>query len=1008
MVREISATALNKLATRLGNEPIAIIGVCWINEDPPPITTDTLLSILNYNRGLGTLGNVDITNRQGSSYTVDLSSATTIGDVITAIHAGTSGITVALNDHENGLKVTDTTGATASNLIVADNADGTKTAGRLRIRVDTTFDEYEGASLKLGPPISWYADRTVGPIPGKILEVSNLDNVVQVSANDDSQQISVTLDDTDGTIKSIMDHHDIHQRDVWVYQYFDGLDLADRFLLFRGKISSPVVWREADRTVSFDVVSQIEDAEVGFSPEEGEFDHIPEDLVGQAWPMIFGTVVRQKALNLTESYFGTLTRDLGIVDFTLPYRMFAYDSLADYVNNNLSDWLTVNGFSSVSDCRDNGTDQQVNVLDGYLANRKAYEDRAAEALAVLSDQARTIVARAYEGTGNHWWWADPTSTSFDVYGGEEFPQGQEITLNINGAKFTGSFAENTFHVTGDKHPRQNEGLTIPRMSGAIVPTGPLGFPTFVPDGNVIGDTAGYFFAEAGSQVRLEGEEPQRYVVSITPGTVKRVEAFMHVGGRRVLAEVPHDLYTVETETFGPVSATIVKLDDALSKQTGQEWEDDLYVTFQGSIGPNTAQILRYLITKYTKFSVDSESYHHVYARLHCYPSHFCLQERKQVLALLREIAFQARCALHLKDGIFYLRYLPETPSSADTITESDIEAGTLEVFHTPTEDVVTKLTARWRASGVQTEDNKVVLRHNVNKYGTKEREVNFYIYNKADLVIKSATFWLVRMANTWKKVRFSTPLNKLHLETFDGVRLDFNTPYVANTDLTATIEKADYDSVNRTVVFECWTPVKAGHMESYSLAHPAGVSVTEFFPTQEEIEEGNAGGCGEGKNATGTLPDRNDVQRGVKVRYNGPADPFGLITTGRRVSDFGQKKVSDVGDQHPGNPYLPAPLTFERIAPGQATPQWSDTTFFVAGGGISEIDIRTTRIIDSDNPDAEALLSSVFAGITEDSKLKLLDEVMVDDGEHEGVFQYQYDPETEKFGARIAFYDTEG
>jgi len=114
-----------------------------------------------------------------------------------------------------------------------------------------------------------------------------------------------------------------------------------------------------------------------------------------------------------------------------------------------------------------------------------------------------------------------------------------------------------------------------------------------------------------------------------------------------------------------------------------------------------------------------------------------------------------------------------------------------------------------------------------------------------------------------------------------------------------------------------------------------------------------------------------------------------------------------VGDEHPGSPHLPASLTFERIAPGQATPEWSDTTFFVAGGGISEIDIRTTRIVDSDDPDAEAVLSTVFAGITEDGKLTLSDEVVVDDGENEGVFQYQYDPETEKFGARIAFYDME-
>ena len=59
-----------------------------------------------------------------------------------------------------------------------------------------------------------YADRTVGSIPGRIIEVGELDDAVNLSGNTDSQQITLTLDDTDGTIKAILDSHDVHKRDA--------------------------------------------------------------------------------------------------------------------------------------------------------------------------------------------------------------------------------------------------------------------------------------------------------------------------------------------------------------------------------------------------------------------------------------------------------------------------------------------------------------------------------------------------------------------------------------------------------------------------------------------------------------------------------------------------------------------------------------------------------------------------------------------------------------------------
>ncbi len=130
-----------------------------------------------------------------------------------------------------------------------------------------------------GSTARWYADRDVATILGRILEVGGLDNVVGVSANVTSQSIDIVLDDTDGSLKTILDGADVHKRTARVYQYFYGLDLVDKFLLFAGKISSPVIWNERDRTVKFTIISQLEDREIGFSAEEGQFPYLPADLV---------------------------------------------------------------------------------------------------------------------------------------------------------------------------------------------------------------------------------------------------------------------------------------------------------------------------------------------------------------------------------------------------------------------------------------------------------------------------------------------------------------------------------------------------------------------------------------------------------------------------------------------------------------------------------------------------------------------------------------------------------
>ncbi|MBI1369112.1 MAG: flagellar filament capping protein FliD [Planctomycetes bacterium] len=82
----------------------------------------TLLSTLHGGAGLDTSGGstLSITNRTGAQTDIELSTARSVSDVISLINSASAGVTASLNNTGNGLTLTDTTGSTASNLIITD------------------------------------------------------------------------------------------------------------------------------------------------------------------------------------------------------------------------------------------------------------------------------------------------------------------------------------------------------------------------------------------------------------------------------------------------------------------------------------------------------------------------------------------------------------------------------------------------------------------------------------------------------------------------------------------------------------------------------------------------------------------------------------------------------------------------------------------------------------------------------------------------------------------------
>ena len=771
-----------------------------------------------------------------------------------------------------------------------------------------------------GGPSKYYADRELegGTIKGSILTMGAFNEAVQVSGGGQSSSFSVVLDDTDGDIKSNFDTYDIHKAPVkvWLFPKTSSTSFfADRVPVFLGQINSPVVWSEGQRQLELSVVNRIEDVEVGFSAEEGEFISLPEELIGKPWPLCFGTTINVPALKAVPAVSGKLAGGVGIKDFTLSPRIaLAEDIICPQTPIGFK-CITQSGAGTYSAVCNMAfeTDQ------GCLQARCVEIERLN---LMLTEQA------AYE------------YATIVIFGGTEFPQGREIELNINGGIFKGKFKgtlanpTNVFTITKRTHPLfdSTTGSVIKDTFQESIESACPG-SDFVATDSDFQDTAfgpvltniresrlrweayrnypqaNFFWAGGGSTVTLETSKEIIYIANIVPSTILRVAAWRTINGNRFLLTVPNKYYTKRQTDYGGYDVMEVVFQRPLSTEdldSGGGWTDDIFITQVSTVGPNTVDIIEWLIDTYTSYSKDSTSFTATQPKLEKYPMHFALTTRPNLLDILQDLAQKARCALWQKLDTFYIKYLSEEPTSVATIAEDDVLAddqgvGSMQITLTPTEDLVTKLTCKWRRDYSLDDDYTLILRHNVNKYGTHSREEDYYPYGHLDLVRKSATFWLIRWANTWKRVILSTSLEFLKLEPFDTVTLDL--PDVASTTFKAIVEKATLDTTGKQINLELWTPIRAGESTPYNFAWPANINQNALFPTREARNAGQAGSGSEPNFSTVSPPghpltSKNPgVFNGFSLGCNG--EGVTSLEPGKCRQDHGDGKPSDTGDKKP-------------------------------------------------------------------------------------------------------------
>lgn len=351
------------------------------------------------------------------------------------------------------------------------------------------------------------------------------------------------------------------------------------------------------------------------------------------------------------------------------------------------------------------------------------------------------------------------------------------------------------------------------------------------------NVSGLIYNEAGSDVTLATPYDIYYIANIVPSQIVAVHAYKKTALGSTLTKLPKRLYTVHSAVnLNGLTVSAVSLKRRLDAYDGLNFENKLYVSMRSSVGPSPPDIISWLLSTYTNYTLTGST-GTTWAN---YPMDFAVFGRQNTLDLVKEIAYQARCGIYVKGNEIQLVYLSGSPTVVDTITNDDIYLESLSLEISETENLNTKSVVKWRKDYLDNSERTMVLRHNITKYGSKEEQHDYFALTNRDLVEKTATFWLIRNSNSWKSLRFSTPLTKLALEPYDGVNLNITTA-VETFNCVGVITQADYNSDTNQIDFTVWLPIKTGTIDVYDLAFPSTAPGNASFPTQAEISSGNAG-----------------------------------------------------------------------------------------------------------------------------------------------------------------------
>lgn len=678
-----------------------------------------------------------------------------------------------------------------------------------------------------------YTEETVDgeDVQARILSLSGLEDVQDLSGKTSSSSISVSLDDTDGALKTIINNFDIHKIRAQVLQWFKGISKTKAFVIFDGEVNSPIVWSEANRSLSFTILSPLENREFGFSADEGQFDFLPESIVGKAWPVVFGTVLQVPSLQVIEAPSVIIGQGFSrVYDEVWQAEMDALIKSRDQAHTNMlfsfSQGYTAETTSSLY--RD-GFDNDFSPPDDpdtaaqYHSSAQQYFAQAGSYQVEMLNIEGQITALQDE-------WDEKRAfahTSIPVIS-PDIPRGIEYTAEIGGTIFRVRVDGTQLNIIAEIDPPDEPVTTyLYEINFKSVST--------VYKGQKSKEKFKWF--NAGTRVRLL-DFPLQYVAAL--GNAQIVNVYGLQQGIKV--KVDPALYSTQIKSFTndttTMRAAIITFPKALSSFkdlfNAEIWDsDEIFCDVNGEVNGTFVDIVSWTVQNFTNLTAPpGPNWDDVKALTIDIPMNFAVLDRMNAVDFIKNLAFQVKCAAYINDRQLWLKYLPKRETPIGTIGLGDIDEDSLEIFCSDTEELTTKFVAEWKFLLSDTKQNKVIFRYNVGRYGIFEQSFNYFALNTVASVEWSARYWIIRKANVWKKIRFRTFIHNLKYEPFDPVLINLTGGLVSNSPVVGVVEQATYNPTNNTIDMVVWLPIRWGEMNEYIWGYPEGV--TELYPHADD------------------------------------------------------------------------------------------------------------------------------------------------------------------------------
>ena len=753
----------------------------------------------------------------------------------------------------------------------------------LSLNAQNAVSSEEGLEPVVQVFIDWgsglrFATKDVGIWDGRILSFNGVTTQRKRNNSAGATSVTITLDDSDGLIYNFIKITDIEKSEARVYQYFDGTTGSATTEIFRGVVSTPVIWSEGQRTVKITIESYIESGQVGFSIEEGEFGVNNQVAVGKMWPLVYGkaahvpAVLAQRQPNSVLKYSMNMGSAVGEDSlFELINQTVDGVTVKDLKIKDTSDVATFEDGASlrfgkiyVEDGSGFPQDQNIDVIvngvifnGSFSGNTFSIQEANAPKYQDLSIAVRPATDPDHSSPNVFWLVEDKSIVNhyieidigdftykryvthqegkkcwiqdkiFTLTGGRGF-----VTLDTRDTIKTVRALDNGLNLRLEEFANEIKEIYKRRAVRKNSSSSPyslleqkLELIKFIRDA--------FWSAKEGTRIRQWGGPKEIYVANaVSSNEVSSVYGVRTIDGKEQFVPIPKDYYTVVTNKStnissgnGPQTVTTVEFQNPLYSFKGQEWEDDIYVTVDSTLTNNPANIISNLITGYTNLTVDSTNFSNVASNLTPYPANFALLEKWEAIKLAEEIAWQARCALIYDGPDVKIKYLSKDPSSDFTLDETNTEFQSLETGSSDEVEVYTELrgiyhrTLKPEIDPSNTDRRVYWWRANTESYGYKQRKVDIFIFNHQDLVSKTIKFWGNRYANVWRLVTVKCFHDAMKLEPFDTVTLSYtDSSIIGTSNIKGVVKRIRNKVMDGIVELEIWLPAVVGTSSENSLA----------------------------------------------------------------------------------------------------------------------------------------------------------------------------------------------